>query len=179
MLCFGGGPASIPFVRREVVERFGWLTEEEFGEVVAVGNALPGPINTKMVGYIGYKLAGIPGLLVAMVAAVIPPSVLMVVLLVTLAHFGDEPWAMGMSRAMIPVVGVMLSVMAWQFISIAAKGLGWIATLLQGAVVFGLFWFLGLHPAFVLGGLFLWAFLGDWVINKFRGRKSLKPPEDE
>ncbi|MCL2204440.1 MAG: chromate transporter [Defluviitaleaceae bacterium] len=174
MLCWGGGPASIPFVRREVVVRYAWMNDEEFAEVAAVGNALPGPINTKMAGYIGYKIGGIPGLALAMVGMVVPTAVLMVVLLTTLAHFADQPWAQGMTRAMVPVVGAMMAVMAWQFISIAAKGMGWMATLAQGAVVFALFWFLGLHPAIVLAGLFVWAFVGE----KIRGIFRRKPPSE-
>ena len=45
---YGGGPASIPLIEYEVVERYGWLTVDEFAEVLALGNALPGPIATKM-----------------------------------------------------------------------------------------------------------------------------------
>ncbi|MCL2498764.1 MAG: chromate transporter [Defluviitaleaceae bacterium] len=175
MLCWGGGPASIPFVRREVVTRYAWMGDDEFAEVVAVGNALPGPINTKMAGYIGYKVGSVLGLAVAMFAMVIPTATLMVVLLTTLSHFADQPWAQGMSRAMVPVVGMMMAVMAWQFIVIAAKGLGWVATAIHALVVFAIFWFLGLHPAVVLGGLFLWAFMGEKMINLFRKN----PPSDE
>lgn len=160
LLCWGGGPASIPFVRREVVVRYGWLGDEEFAEVVAVGNALPGPINTKMAGYIGYRVGGVWGLLAGMVGMVVPTAILMVVLLTALAHFAEEAWAQGMTRAMMPVVGVMMIVMAWQFISIAAKGLGRWVTLAHAVVVFLLFWFAGVHPAIVLAGLFLWALFG-------------------
>jgi chromate transport protein ChrA len=56
---YGGGPASIPLIHFEVVHRYGWLTVEEFGDVLALGNALPGPIATKMAGYIGYEIGGL------------------------------------------------------------------------------------------------------------------------
>ncbi|MCL2363975.1 MAG: chromate transporter [Defluviitaleaceae bacterium] len=174
LLCWGGGPASIPFVRREVVARYGWMDDEAFAEVVAVGNALPGPINTKMAGYIGYKVGGVGGCLMGLAGMVLPTAVLMVVLLTTLSHFAEESWAQGMTRAMVPVVGVLMAIMAWQFIEIAFKGLGRLTTLLHAVVVFPLFWFLGLHPAVVLGGLFLWAFVGDKIWGLFK-----KPPVDE
>jgi chromate transporter len=151
------------------------MDDEEFAEVVAVGNALPGPINTKMAGYIGYKVGGVWGLTLAMTGMVIPTATLMIVLLTTLAHFADQPWAQGMSRAMVPVVGVMMAVMAWQFIAIAAKGLGWVVTVLHGVVVFALFWFLGLHPAIILGGLFIWAFVGEKILYLFKKN----PPEGD
>jgi len=105
---------------------------------------------------------------------VLPTALLMVVLLTTLSHFAEEAWAQGMTRAMVPVVGVLMAIMAWQFIAIAFKGLGKLATLLHAAVVFPLFWFLGLHPAVVLGGLFLWAFVGDRVVGLFK-----RPPSND
>lgn len=55
ILGYGGGPASIPLVEKEVVDRYGWVTENEFSEMLAMGNALPGPIATKMAGYIGFQ----------------------------------------------------------------------------------------------------------------------------
>jgi chromate transporter len=172
LLCWGGGPASIPFVRREVVARFGWMDDETFAEVVAVGNALPGPINTKMAGYIGYKVGGIWGLLAAMAGMVLPTALLMIILLSTLTHFAEEPWAQGMTRAMVPVVGVMMAVMAWQFIEIAFKGLGKWVVFAHVIVVFPLFWFLGVHPAIVLGVLFVWAFVGHKIIGKRGGNSA-------
>src|SRR6476619_7094928 len=78
---YGGGPSSIPLVENEVVGRYGWLTVSEFSEVLALGNSLPGPIATKMAGYIGYDVAGIPGSLVAIFATVAPSLILMIVLL--------------------------------------------------------------------------------------------------
>ena len=47
---YGGGPASIPLIEHEVVDRYGWLTVQEFSEVLALGNSLPGPIATKLAG---------------------------------------------------------------------------------------------------------------------------------
>ncbi len=48
MLGYGGGPASIPLVHKEVVDHYKWMTDEEFGDVLALGNTLPGPIVTKL-----------------------------------------------------------------------------------------------------------------------------------
>ena len=67
MLGFGGGPSSIPLIHKEVVSTFKWMTDDEFSNVVALGNTLPGPINTKMAGYIGYRVGGMIGLLIAVI----------------------------------------------------------------------------------------------------------------
>ena len=167
LLCFGGGPASIPFIHREVVDRYKWMDNEEFAEVAAIGNSLPGPINTKMAGYIGYKIGGYAGLMIGLVAVVIPTAVLMIGLLGVLSHFAHEPWARGMTRAMVPVVGVMLSVMCVQFVAVAAKGLGWPLTIAHMIIVAVLILFVVPHPAIVLAGLFLWALVGQGLFEKY------------
>ncbi len=64
ILGYGGGPASIPLVENEVVSRFHWMSVSEFSKVLALGNSLPGPIATKMAGYIGFEVGGVAGSLV-------------------------------------------------------------------------------------------------------------------
>jgi len=170
LLCYGGGPASIPFVHKEVVDRYKWMDNEEFAEVVAIANTLPGPINTKMAGYFGYRVGGFWGLMLGLIGMVLPTAILMIILLTTLSHFAAEPWARGMTRAMVPVVGVMLGVMGWQFLAVAAKGLGWPVTIAHIVIVAVLIMFVVPHPAIVLVGLFLWALVGRGLLDKARSR---------
>ena len=91
MLGFGGGPSSIPLIHKEVVSTFKWMTDDEFSNIVALGNTLPGPINTKMAGYIGYRVGGMIGLLVALIAGVLPTVLLMLALLTSFNQFKDNP----------------------------------------------------------------------------------------
>ena len=44
ILGFGGGPSVIPLIRYEAVSRYHWMRDEEFGEILAIANALPGPL---------------------------------------------------------------------------------------------------------------------------------------
>ena len=175
LLCYGGGPASIPFIHREVVERYKWMSNEEFAEVVAIGNTLPGPINTKMAGYFGYRVGGFAGLMIALVGVVLPTAILMIILLTTLSQFASEPWARGMTRAMVPVVGTMLGVMGWQFLVVAAKGLGWPLTVAHMVIVTVLLVFVVPHPAIILVGLFLWALAGQGLFERYVYPRQ-KPP---
>src|SRR5690606_40059834 len=71
----------ISLVYKEVVERYKWMNDDEFSEILALGNTLPGPIATKMAGYIGYRVAGTAGLLNAILATVLPTVLLMIVLI--------------------------------------------------------------------------------------------------
>lgn len=85
LLGYGGGPSIIPLYAIEVVDQRGWLTHEEFGKILAMGNALPGPIATKMGAFIGFKVGGWGGALMALIGVVMPTA-LMMILFVALFH---------------------------------------------------------------------------------------------
>src|SRR4051794_36642614 len=55
---YGGGPSTIPLIEFEAVKKYKWMNEDEFVEILALANTLPGPIATKMAAYIGYKVKG-------------------------------------------------------------------------------------------------------------------------
>ncbi|UII57995.1 chromate transporter [Cytobacillus spongiae] len=154
ILGYGGGPSSIPLVHKEVVEKYKWMDGDEFGDVLALGNALPGPIATKIAGYIGYRVGGFAGMLTALFATMVPTIFLMILLLTVLNAYKDQPWVSGMSAAVIPVVAVMLGVLTWDFIKKSGKSsLGWGRT--AGLIFMSLLLlqFLHIHPAILIFAL--------------------------
>ena len=110
---FGGGPAVIPLIQREVVNNYKWLSTEEFTDALAMGNSLPGPIATKMSAYVGYKIAGLWGALAALVGTVIPTAVAMLGLAGLYFKYKDTPQVIGMLKAVRPVVVVLLLQTTW------------------------------------------------------------------
>lgn len=159
LLGYGGGPSSIPLVHKEVVERYQWMTDDEFGDVLALANALPGPIATKMSGYIGWRVANFSGLIVALIATVLPTIVLMVILLNFLTSFQDAAWVKGMTRAVVPVVAVMLGKLTWQFFAKSKDEMGWWKAILFTAICAVVLEGFGVHPAIVIAILLLIALL--------------------
>ncbi len=155
MLGYGGGPASIPLVHKEVVDKYKWMSEDDFSDVLALANTLPGPIATKMAGYIGYRVQGYMGMLNAIIATIIPTIILMIVLLTSLASLKDQPWVQGMTQAVVPVVGVMLAVLTWQFVKKSKQGLGWTPTILLALVTAVLMEWLNIHPGIIIAGLLI------------------------
>ncbi|MFB4165556.1 chromate transporter [Alteribacillus sp. JSM 102045] len=152
ILGYGGGPASIPLIQYEVVERYAWMSNEEFSEVLAFGNALPGPIATKMAGYIGYDVAGIPGAIAGTVATVAPSLFLMIVLLRFLMKHKESPKVKRMSTLVRPTIAVLLGIIAWQFIGDSFQQSGAIHTLLIAAAGWFALEKYSIHPAFVVAG---------------------------
>ncbi|MFB4167804.1 chromate transporter [Virgibacillus sp. JSM 102003] len=159
MLGYGGGPGSIPLIHKEVVDKYEWMSDEDFGDLLALANTLPGPIATKLAGYIGHRVSGLVGMISAVLATIIPTIILMIILLSSLSSIKDVDWVQGMTAAVIPVVAMMLAVLTWQFFDKARKGMGWTQTIVMSAIIFILFQFLNLHPGIIIGVLILIALL--------------------
>jgi chromate transporter len=161
ILGYGGGPASIPLVENEVVDRYGWMTVPEFSEVLAIGNALPGPIATKLAGYIGYEQGGILGAAVGIFATVAPSLILMIFLLGVLYRYKDSPKVKRMTNYIRPIIAVLLGVMTFNFFFSSYVDSGMIQTVFLIAVSYLLLEKWKVHPAYVItaslayGGLFL------------------------
>ncbi|HSO59349.1 MAG TPA: chromate transporter [Paenisporosarcina sp.] len=150
ILGYGGGPASIPLVEHEVVGNYEWMSTQEFSEVVAIGNSLPGPIATKMAGYIGYAEGGIRGSIVAMLATVAPSLILMVLMMAILMKYKDEPEVKNLTKVIRPVIAILLAFMTIQFAQQSLEGIGIVYTVIVMAVSFVLLEKVKLHPAFVI-----------------------------
>ncbi|WP_391205531.1 chromate transporter [Psychrobacillus sp. L4] len=150
ILGYGGGPASIPLVEHEVVGKYGWMTTQEFSEVVAIGNSLPGPIATKMAGYIGYTEGGILGSFIAMFATIAPTLILMIGMMAILLKYKDSPEVKNLTKFIRPIIAVLLGFMTIQFAQESVIGLGmWSSIILIAASVLLLVKF-KVHPAFVI-----------------------------
>lgn len=159
ILGYGGGPASIPLIENEVVDRYEWMTVNEFSEVLAMGNALPGPIATKMAGYIGYAQGGILGAAVGIFAAVGPSLILMIGLLGLLMKFKDSPRVKRLTIVVRPVIAVLLGVMTYDFFFSSYEGAGLLQTILIGGISFVLMEKLKVHPAYVIAGALVYGAL--------------------
>lgn len=150
ILGYGGGPSVIPLIRHDAVTRYAWLTDDEFGETLAIANALPGPIATKMAAYLGYKLKGVRGALLSVLAHILPSCIAMIALLSAVNYLSGSNVVAGMIAAVSPVIAVMLGMMAYEFAQKAFKGLGKLigaAFLLLALVLLEV---LHLHPAIVI-----------------------------
>lgn len=159
MLGYGGGLSAIPLMHKEVVKTYQWMGDDEFSDILALANTLPGPINTKLSGYVGWRMAGIWGLLNCIIATVLPTALLMILLLTVLNAYKDVSWVQGMSKGVLPIAGVMIGVLAWDFIKKSKKLLGWVSTIIFTAISIVVMQVLGIHPAFLIIALIISALL--------------------
>lgn len=166
MLGYGGGLSAIPLMQREVVTLYKWMDDEEFADVLALANTLPGPINTKLSGYIGWRIDGWKGMLTALIATIIPTLILMILLLTTLNAYKDKSWVQGMSKGVLPVAGVMIGVLAWDFIKLSQQLMGWIPTIIFTIISLVAMQMLGIHPAFMILALIIMALMSKEKKNE-------------
>ena len=149
---YGGGLSSIPLVENEVVNRYGWMTTSEFSEVLALGNALPGPITTKMAGYIGFEIGGILGAAVAIFATVGPSLLLMIVLLRVIYRFKDSPKVKMLSKIILPAIAILMGKLAYDFFQTSYLSNGLWETFFIVIISLLLLEKWKVHPAFVIAG---------------------------
>lgn len=150
ILGYGGGPASIPLVEEEVVNRYGWMSTQEFGEVLALGNSLPGPIATKMAGYIGYMEGGVLGALVGLFSTIAPSLILMLGLMAILFKYKDSAEVKNISKVVKPVIAVLIGFMTLQFVVESQSSIGSIQTIGIMAISYLMLERMKVHPAAVI-----------------------------
>lgn len=144
---FGGGPSAIPLIQTEVIENYGWMTIEEYIDAVALGNSLPGPIATKLAALIGYKVGGILGSVISLIAMVVPTALAIVLLYQVYAKYKEAQWLKSMMTAVKPVVVILLAETTF---SMAQKSftvtITWVLAVLA---CLGVFYF-KIHPAILI-----------------------------
>jgi chromate transporter len=165
---FGGGPTMVPLFHTECVKKYKWVSDDDFADNLALGNALPGPIATKLAAYIGYRVKGWKGALVANIAVVLPVVIVMIALLGVIYQWKDAPGVYGMIQAIGPVIAVMTGAMTWEFLQ-----KGWQGASSKTGISIGLFLsvvalvILELHPGIVVGiALFSSFAFTTWSVRK-------------
>ncbi|HEY9532519.1 MAG TPA: chromate transporter [Burkholderiales bacterium] len=107
LISVGGMPAVMPELQRYVVDVKGWLTPGEFLQAFAVGQAAPGP-NILIASLIGWKVAGIPGAIVALAAICGPAAVIAWWVAELWERFKDSPWRKAIQKAISPIVVALI-----------------------------------------------------------------------
>lgn len=110
---FGGPAVHIALMRDEVVGRRGWLTDQQFLDLVSACNLIPGPNSTELAIHIGYQAAGWRGLLAAGVCFILPATLIVAVIAWSYVTFGTLPQVAGVLYGVKPVVIAVLVQAVW------------------------------------------------------------------
>lgn len=80
---FGGGYAMLPFIYKELVLKYGWITLKQYSDIIAISQLTPGAVAISYAAFIGYKFGGIPGCAAASLGVILP-SFIMILLIASL-----------------------------------------------------------------------------------------------
>ncbi|MNW26133.1 putative chromate transport protein [compost metagenome] len=174
ILGYGGGPSVIPLIRYEAVTRYQWMNDDEFGETLAIANALPGPIATKMAAYLGYQQKGVLGAIIAVIAHILPSSIAMIALLSMVRVLSTSPIVAGMIGAVTPVIAVMLGTMAYEFGEKAIKGLGKYMGIGLFIVSLLMLQWINIHPGIVIILFLAYGAVHFRLVSRLKARRQQK-----
>lgn len=120
VLTFGGGLSMLPMLRREVVQKHGWATDDQLLDYYAVGQCTPGIIAVNTATFIGFYEAGVLGGIIATLGVVFPSVVIILIIASVLQGFLDVPVVLS---ALAGIRAVVCALLGHTVISLAKKSL--------------------------------------------------------
>ena len=162
---FGGGMAMLPILQREVVEKKGWATDEELTDYYAIGQCTPGIIAVNTATFIGYRLKGVAGGVLATLGVVFPSVAIIAVIAAFLSSFADIPLV---AHALAGVNACVVAMIASSAIKLGKSSLKDSVTVGIFLVVLALSLVFRLSPVALVVG----AGLAGWMARRWFGRKA-------
>lgn len=105
---FGGGYAMLPLIRREVIDRRGWVSADRFLELLTLAQAAPGPVSLNVAVFVGYRLRGLAGAAVSVAGVVIPSFVVILLVAIFFADVRDNRAVEAVFRGLRPAVVALI-----------------------------------------------------------------------
>lgn len=119
---FGGPAAHIAMMEEEFVRRRGWLSHEEFLDLLGATNLIPGPNSTEMAIHIGHRRAGWKGLVVGGVCFIVPAMIIVMAAAWAYVRYGTLPQFQEVMHGIKPVIVAIILQALWRLAPIAVKG---------------------------------------------------------
>jgi chromate transporter len=121
VVAFGGPVAHIAMGEDEIVRRRGWLTKDEYLDIIAASNLIPGPNSTEVMIHVGHRMKGIPGAIFAGLCFITPAFLITLALALLYVAYGTLPQVEAMLWGIQPVIIAIILVAAWRLLPSALK----------------------------------------------------------
>ena len=144
---FGGGLAMMPIMQRELIEKRGWITEEEIIDYYAIGQSTPGIIAVNVATFVGYKRLGVIGGIIATIGVVTPSLVIITILAGAISSIDKYPLAQKALQGINVAVAALLTSVIFKFAKKTIKNI-WNALFM--VVVFALIYFLKVQSVWII-----------------------------
>ncbi|PKL12836.1 MAG: chromate transporter [Spirochaetae bacterium HGW-Spirochaetae-8] len=109
LFSFGGGYAALPLIQNQIVDIHGWLTLQEFTDVVTISQMTPGPIALNAASFVGTRLAGLPGAVVASLGCVLPSLIIVLFLAWFYYRYRSLRFMQGVLSGLRPAVVALIA----------------------------------------------------------------------
>lgn len=163
-LTFGGGYAMLPIIQKEIVEEKKWATEEEVLDYYAVGQCTPGIIAVNTATFIGYKVHGIIGAIVATLGVVFPSFIIITIIAALLKNFANYSIV---QHAFSGIRVVVIALIVSAILKLAKTSIKNSTTLIIAIIAFILVAFVNLSPIYIV----IAAACIGLILKFIRGRK--------
>lgn len=119
LFCVGGGYASMPLIQAQVIDVHGWLSISEFIDIFTISQMTPGPISINAATFVGMKVAGFLGAIVATLGFVAPSFILGIILAKLFFKYGNIGVIKGILNGLRPAVVALICSAGMSFIFLA------------------------------------------------------------
>lgn len=143
----GGGIAMLPLLQNTLIEEKKWFTKEEFMDIVAVCQSLPGVVAINMATYVGYKKKGLAGSIISTFGVTIPSFLMILIIARGISALGDNGILMG---AMAGLRAAALGLVAVAMIQLAPAAIKSKWALIAAVTAFVLIGVLNINTAYVI-----------------------------
>lgn len=143
----GGGYAMIPLMEKELVDRHRWLTVEEFMEILALSQTMPGIFAANMATHVGWRLRGILGAVVSVIGNILMPILIILALAMGLRYVQGNPVVEAVFKGVRPVVVALIAAPVFRMAKTAhiTRYNFWIPVLAALLI-----WLLGVSPVWII-----------------------------
>lgn len=143
----GGGYAMLPLIQKEVVDKKQWISQDEFVDMIAISQALPGIQSVNIAIFTGYKLKKNGGSIVATLGAILPSFFIILLIVLFFRYFQENEYVARMFKAIRPAVVALIAVPV--FTTAKSVGIGLKTVVIPIAAAF-LIWYCGVSPVYVV-----------------------------
>ncbi|MDM1407055.1 chromate transporter [Myroides sp. DF42-4-2] len=142
----GGGYAVIPLIEKDIVHRE-WLSQEEFYELLAITESLPGVFATNIAALVGFKIAGIKGALLAALGTILAPFIIILLIAIFFSRFQENIYVAKAFKALRPVVVALIAAPCYTAFRVNNWGL---KNLVLPVLALALMWFAAVSPLWII-----------------------------
>lgn len=122
LFSIGGGYAAMPLIQNEVVTSHGWLTMEEFTDLITISQMTPGPIAVNSATFVGVRIAGIPGAITATFGCILPSCLILSLLAFIYYRYKDFSALQSVLSSLRPVVVALIASAGLSILQLVAFG---------------------------------------------------------